>query len=67
MTLIVNAILVTFQMMGIFFCAFFVVYLLALLLLPVERGLSKYVWDHTDSIKLARARSSFKTFSQKHH
>jgi hypothetical protein len=62
-----NAILVTFQMMVIFFSAFFVVYLLALLLLPVERGLSKYVWEHSDAMKPAKARGSFREFSQKHH
>jgi hypothetical protein len=62
-----NAILVTFQMMVIFFSAFFVVYLLALLLLPVERGLSKYVWEHSDAMKPAKTRGSFREFSQKHH
>jgi hypothetical protein len=62
-----NAILVTFQMMVIFFTAFYVVYLMALLLLPMERGLSKYVWDHTDAMKPAKTRGSFKEFSQKHH
>jgi len=63
---IINAIIVTFQMLGIFICAFFVVYLIARVLLPVERGLSKYVWDHTDTMKPARTKSSFKEFSQRH-
>jgi hypothetical protein len=63
---IITAISVTSEMMVIFFCAFFVVYLLALALLPLERGLSKYVWDHTSAMKPVGTKSSFKEFSQKH-
>jgi hypothetical protein len=63
---IVNAVFVTFQMMVIFICAFFVVYLIARLLLPVERGLSKYVWDHTDSLKPVVTKSSYKEFSRRY-
>lgn len=64
---LINAIIVTSQMMAIFFCAFFVVYLLALLLLPVERGLSKYVWDHhAGTMKPAKVKGSFRDFSQRH-
>jgi len=66
MTEIFNAILVTFQMLAIFICAFFFVYLIARVLLPVERGLSKYVWDHTEALKPVRTKSSFKEFSQRH-
>jgi hypothetical protein len=54
-------------MMAIFFSAFFVVYLVALMLLPLERGLSKYVWDHTGTLKHLKARHSFREFSQRHH
>jgi hypothetical protein len=64
---IINAVFVTFQMMVIFICAFFVVYLIARLLLPVERGLSKYVWDHTASMKPVVTKKSYKEFSQRHH
>jgi hypothetical protein len=64
---IYNAIVVSSQMMGIFFCAFFVVYLLALALLPLERGLSKFVWDHRNNpLKPAAVRGSFREFSQRH-
>lgn len=66
MLLVINAILVTSQMMAIFFCAFFVVYLIARVLLPVERGLSKFVWAHTGPMKAVRPASSFKKFSQRH-
>jgi hypothetical protein len=64
---IINAFLATSQIMALFFGAFYVVYLVALLLLPVERGLSKYVWEHARPPKHASARSSFKEFSQRHH
>lgn len=66
MSLVINAILVTSQMMAIFFCAFFVVYLVARALLPVERGLSKFVWDHTGPIKAVKTAGSFKMFSHRH-
>jgi hypothetical protein len=65
---IYNAIVVTSQMMAIFFCAFFVVYLLARALLPLERGLSKFVWDHrNDPLKPVTVRGSFRAFSQRHN
>jgi hypothetical protein len=64
---IINAIVVTSQMMAIFFCAFFVVYLVALMLLPLERGLSKYIWDHTGTLKHIKTKHSFREFSQRHH
>lgn len=64
---IITAIAVTSQMMLIFFCAFLVVYLVARLLLPVERGLSKYIWDHTGEMKPVHVKGSFKEFSQRHH
>lgn len=63
----ITAIAATSQMMFIFFCAFFVVYLVARLLLPLERGLSKYVWDHTGEMKAVHTKGSFKAFSQRHH
>lgn len=67
MLTIVNAIVVTSQMMAIFFCAFFVVYLVAVLLLPLEKGLSKFVWDHSASVKHPHEKGSFRAFSQRHH
>jgi hypothetical protein len=67
MTEVINAVIITFQMLFIFACAFYVVYLIARVLLPVERGLSKYIWDHADSMKPVRRKSSFKEFSKKHH
>jgi len=67
MLTIVNAIVVTSQMMAIFFCAFFVVYLVAVLLLPLEKGLSKFVWDHSTSVKHPHEKGSFRAFSQRHH
>jgi hypothetical protein len=63
---IITALSVTSQMMLIFFCAFFVMYLLALALLPLERGLSKYIWTHTAAMKPAGSKNSFKEFSQKY-
>jgi hypothetical protein len=64
---VINAVIVTVQMMIIFGCAFFVVYLIARACLPVERGLSKFIWDHTESMKPAGTKKSFKEFSRKYH
>ena len=67
LTNIMTAIAATSQMMLIFFGAFFVVYVLARALLPLERGLSKYVWEHSGSLKPLSTKGSFKEFSQRHH
>ena len=66
MSSVITVISVTSQTMFAFFCAFFVMYLLARLLLPLERSLSKYVWDHSATMKPERTRSSFRAFSQKY-
>jgi hypothetical protein len=63
---VLNAIAVTSQMMAIFFSAFFVVYLVAVLLLPLERGLSRFVWNHSASAKHLPTHGSFREFSQRH-
>ncbi len=63
---VLNAIVVTSQMMAIFFCAFFVVYLVAVALLPLEKGLSKFVWDHSTTSKHPQGKNSFREFSQRH-
>jgi hypothetical protein len=67
MTLIINAIMATVEMMGIFFSAFFVVYLLALFLSPIENGLSKIVWKHSShELQKIVPKPAFKEFSQKY-
>jgi predicted membrane protein len=67
MMLIVDSIVVTFEMIGIFFSAFFIVFLLTLFLSPIENRLSKIVWEHSSHEKqMVVAKSSFKEFSQKH-
>lgn len=68
MSLVVNAFIVSISMLFIFFLAFLMVYLLALFLSPIERSLSKIVWDMTKPpapTPVAR-KGSFKDFSKKH-
>jgi hypothetical protein len=35
--------------------------------LPIERGISKYVWNHSGSLKPAKTKGTFKDFSQRFH
>lgn len=68
MPLILEAIFMSFGMLLIFFLAFVVLFLLALTLAPIERGLSQYIWSHTNppSPKTPAPTGTFKDFSRRH-
>lgn len=67
MPIILEAIVVSFGMLLIFTMAFFLVFLLALVMSPIEKSLSKMIWDSTSQkMPLPQPKSSFKDFSKKH-
>lgn len=69
MPIFVEAILISAGMLLIFFLAFFMLFLLALAMAPIERGLSKIIWDHMTPKKplpSPQSKGSFKDFSKKH-
>jgi hypothetical protein len=68
MSLIVEAILMSMGMIVLFFLAFLVLYLLALTLAPIERGISNYIWLHTTPPppKTPIPSGSFRDFSKKY-
>jgi Na+-transporting methylmalonyl-CoA/oxaloacetate decarboxylase gamma subunit len=68
MSLILEAILMSFGMIVLFFLAFLVLYILALTLSPIERGLSNFIWAQTTPPppKLPAPTGSFRDFSKKH-
>ena len=61
---IIELIVVVAAMIGSFFLIFLLMFLLALFLAPIERGLSKMIWDMTAPAK--RAGQGYKDFSKKH-
>lgn len=70
MPIIVEVFLVSGAMILGFFAVFFLIYLVALMLLPVEKSVSKVVWDLTapsrPSTQQQQGTAGFKGFSQKH-
>ena len=68
MSLILEAIFMSMGMIVIFFLAFLVLYILALTLAPIERGLSNYIWAHTTPPppKVPLPTGSFRDFSKKY-
>lgn len=67
MPLIVEAIFIALTMLVAFFLAFLMMFLLALFLSPIERGLSKFIWDHTSpSPPTPQKGPSYRDFSKKH-
>jgi hypothetical protein len=68
MPVILEAILVSAGMLVIFFLAFLAVFLLAITMSPIERGLSKMIWDATTPKRPAPPlpSGSFRDFSRKH-
>jgi hypothetical protein len=67
MPLIVEAIFIALTMLVAFFLAFLMMFLLALFLAPIERGLSKFIWDHTSpSTPTSQKGQSYRDFSKKH-
>lgn len=69
MPLILEVIMVVAVMLGSFFGVFLLIYLVALALFPVEKSLSKVVWDMTAPKRkpLPQQQGGFKGFSQKHN
>ena len=58
----------TGTMLGLFILAFVGVYLLALLLSPIERKISNHIWSHPmHEPAIGTHRGSFKEFSQRIH
>lgn len=68
MPLFLEVIMVVAVMLGCFFGVFLLVFLIALALFPVEKSLSKMVWDITAPKRKSRPQpqGGFKGFSQKH-
>lgn len=69
MPVILEAILVSAGMLFIFFLAFLAIYLLAVTMSPIERSLSKMIWDATVPKRPSATSSkvgSFRDFSRKH-
>lgn len=68
MPVFLEAILISAAMLFIFAMAFLALFLLAISMLPVEKGLSKMIWDATTPKKRAPvpAKGSFRDFSSKH-
>lgn len=61
---IIELIVVVAAMIGSFFLIFLLMFLLALFLAPVERSLSKMIWDMTAPKRPGSG--SYKDFSKKH-
>lgn len=68
MPVILEAILVSLGMLLIFSLAFLALFLLAITMIPVERGLSKMIWDATAPKRLpvSQPKTTFRDFSKKH-
>ena len=67
MPLIIEAIFIALTMLVAFLLAFVMMFLLALFLSPIERGLSKIIWDHAASRRPAVQKGpSYRDFSKKH-
>ena len=58
-------IVIIFTMMGAFFLMFLLMYLLAVVLFPLERSISKMIWSNQPP-PAAVKKTSFKDFSKKH-
>jgi hypothetical protein len=57
---------ITFTMLGAFAMVFLLMFLLALVLAPIERGLSDMIWSHQHPSAPLPGKGSFKDFSKKH-
>ncbi|MHB8056736.1 MAG: hypothetical protein ACYDHC_02450 [Desulfuromonadaceae bacterium] len=68
MPVILEAILVSIGMLIIFAVAFLAIFLLAITMSPIERSLSKMIWDATTPKRPAPSapKGSFRDFSSKH-
>jgi hypothetical protein len=68
MPVFLEAILVSAAMLFIFALAFLAIFLLAITMAPVERSLSKMIWDATMPKKPVPtpSKGSYRDFSRKH-
>jgi len=68
MSLMLEAIIITIVMLFIFAAAFVTLLLLALAMVPVERGMSKIIWESTAPKRRIEAQpgGTFRDFSSKH-
>lgn len=68
MPVIIEAILLSAGMLLIFFLAFVALFLLAITMTPIERSLSKMIWDATTPKRPLPTlpKGSFRDFSKKH-
>jgi len=68
MPVILEAIVVSFGMLLIFSMAFFLIFLLALVMSPIEKSLSNMIWDSKKPKRPLPAppKGSFRDFSKKH-
>lgn len=68
MSLIAEALFISVSMIVVFFLAFLMMFLLALFLSPIERGLSKFVWGLTThpTPPPTVPKGSYRDFSKKH-
>ncbi|HIJ89148.1 MAG TPA: hypothetical protein HPP97_15940 [Desulfuromonadales bacterium] len=67
MPIIIEAILVSAGMLLIFAMAFLALFLLAITMFPIERSLSKIIWEATAPKKLPPpSKGSFRDFSKRH-
>ena len=68
MPVILEAVFVSAGMLIIFALAFLALYLLAITMAPIERGLSKMIWDAAMPKRRepAPVKGSFRDFSTKH-
>ncbi len=63
----VEFIVITITMLGAFFLVFLLMYLFALVLFPIERGISNAIWSHqAPPPPPIPQKTSFKDFSKKH-
>lgn len=68
MPVFLEVVMVVTVMMACFFGVFLLVFLIALALFPVEKSISKVVWEMTAPKRkpLPQPQGGFKGFSQKH-
>lgn len=65
---LVELVMIVVVMLGAFFLVFLLMFLLALFLSPIERSLSKVIWDMQapPPPPVPAKKGSFKDFSRKH-
>ena len=61
----VEFLVITFTMLGAFFLMFLLMYLIAVVLFPIERSISNMIWSHQTPPPVLK-KTNFKDFSKKH-